>query len=112
MHPASAASALSRPSWDGTRVRFEILDGAERVQCAISQCALQDLSPRRSFSKAEMLLCFEQARATIEAVARTKLEGRSVGVTGTLSIWADDLDELPPTTTPAAMQKPPGGRQG
>ncbi len=59
-----------------------------------------------------MLLCFEQARAAIEAVARTKLEGRSVGVTGTLSIWADDLDELPPTTTPAAMQKPPGARQG
>ncbi len=111
MHPASAPSAPARPSWDGTRVRFEILDGAEKVQCAISQCALQDLSQRRSFSKTEMLLCFEQARSRIEAVARSKLEGRSVGVTGTLSIWADDLDELPPTTTPAAVQKPSGVRR-
>jgi hypothetical protein len=32
-------------------------------------------------------------------------------VTGTLSIWADDLDELPPTTTPAAVQKPSGVRR-
>ena len=40
---------LSRPRWDGNRVLFEIADGDERIPCAISRAALQDLSQRRHY---------------------------------------------------------------
>jgi Protein of unknown function (DUF1488) len=92
---------LSRPRWDGNRVLFEIADGDERIPCAISRAALQDLSQRRHYKAAELLLCFVNARAHIEAIALGKLRARSGGLLGPLSIWADDINDLPLDNAPA-----------
>jgi hypothetical protein len=40
------------------------------------------------------------AREQIEAIARAKLRAMPEGVSGTLNIWAGDLDHLPPFGTP------------
>jgi hypothetical protein len=92
----------SRPRWDGRRILFEVTDGDQRVACAISLNALQDLSQVRRFSPPELLKCFAAARQRIEAIAIGKLRGRSNGVPGLLNIWSDDIDELPPSGQPAA----------
>jgi hypothetical protein len=100
MNALDQEAGLSRPRWDGSRVLFEIADGDERIACAISRAALQDLSPRRHFKAAELLACFANARAHIEAIARGKL-ARSGSLSGTLSIWADDIEDLPQGDEPA-----------
>jgi hypothetical protein len=40
----SRTTSPSRPRWDGTRVFFEIADGNEQIQCAISRAALEEIS--------------------------------------------------------------------
>ena len=96
-----------RPSvrWDGTRILFEIADGNERVACAISQAALEDLSERRHFGGAAFVECFMAARERIEAIARSKLRAMPAGASGTLNIWASNLDDLPPSSTPMEARR-------
>lgn len=93
------------PRWDGARVTFEIVEGGQRIACAISRSALQDLTGHRRFKPAELLVCFAAARPRIEAIARAKLRDRPDGVGGVLHIWSDDIDEPPPADTPVAALK-------
>jgi hypothetical protein len=93
--------ALSRPRWDGSRVLFEMVDGDRRVFCAISRSALQDLSLRRHFKAADLLQCFASARPRIEAIARSKLQARGGDMSGTLTIWADDIEDTQVAAQPA-----------
>ncbi len=92
---------LARPRWDGSRVLFEIADGGERIACAISRSALQDLSRRRHFKAADLLQCFASARPRIEAIALGKLRARGGDLAGTLTIWADDIEDQPATPVAA-----------
>lgn len=101
MTSLNQVAGLARPHWDGTRMLFEIAVGEERIPCAISRAALQDLSRRRHFKAAELLRCFINAQAHIEAIALGKLRARSGELSGTLNIWADDVKDLPPRTAPA-----------
>ena len=89
------ASTPSRPRWDGSRVLFEISDGAETVLCAISRAALEDLGDVRCAKTADLLRCFEAARERIERLALDKFRGRIGGATGRLSLWADDVGDPP-----------------
>jgi hypothetical protein len=83
------------PRWDGTRVAFQIdVDGA-MVDCAISRSALQDLGGYRHFTPADLLRCFNNARARIEAVAAEKFAAQACSVYGVVSIWSDDLEDAP-----------------
>lgn len=95
---------VSHPRWDGRRMLFELRDADRAVPCAISLAALQDLGERRHFRPAELLGCFAAAREQIAAIALRKLHARGPGVTGTLSIWSDDIDDPPPASAPAAMR--------
>lgn len=97
--PAPASS----PRWDGRRVLFEITADGQRIECAISRGALDELSTRRHYKPAELLLCFVNARPRIEAIARDKLRARADGISGTLSIWADDLDDMPADSAAAPV---------
>jgi hypothetical protein len=81
---------------------FEITAGDERVPCAISRTALQELSDRRHFKPAELLQCFLKVRERIERIALDKLRARPDGVSGTLNIWADDIDDWRPAGAPVA----------
>lgn len=47
-------------------------------------------------SPADWLERFAKMRIQIETLARIKLYARPLGVYGRLSLWADDLDDLPP----------------
>lgn len=105
-------TTLSLPRCDGRRVLFEIEDGDRRIACAISLAALQDVSRRRHFKASELLMCFAEARGRIEAIARDKARGRSEGVSGLLSIWADDIDDPPPAGEPVAARRPRALRTG
>jgi hypothetical protein len=86
----------SRPRWDGSRVVFEINDGNERISCAISRAALEAISERRCFRSADLLGCFVNARVRIERLALEKLRARPDGISGRLSLWADDVEFGPP----------------
>jgi hypothetical protein len=89
--PISAAA----PRWDGTRVAFQIQVGDAMVDCAISRSALQDLGGYRHFTPADLLRCFTNARARIEAVAAEKFAAQACSVYGVVSIWSDDLEDAP-----------------
>ncbi len=102
MSSMACTTTVARPRWDGSRVWFEITDGDERIACAISRAALQDLSERRYFKGSELLQCFIKARKRIEELARDKLRATPERVSGPLSIWADDIDDLPPSSAPMA----------
>jgi uncharacterized protein DUF1488 len=95
-------TSFSRPRWDGSRVLFEITDRNEQIPCAISRAALEGISERRCFRAADLLGCFANARAQIETLAREKLRARPHGISGRLSLWADDVDFVPPGGTPVA----------
>ena len=90
----------SLPRWDGNRVLFEITDGNEQIPCAISRAALEAISERRCFRAADLLGCYANARGRIERLALEKLRARPVGVSGRLSLWADDVDFMPPGGAP------------
>ena len=85
-------TASSRTQWSANRILFEIEDRGQRVPCAISGAALEDISERRLFKPADFLACFEAGRARIEAVARGKSRARAEGASGVITVWADDLD--------------------
>ena len=95
----------SFPIWDGGRVLFEITDGGERIPCAISRVALEDIGERRLFKTADLLGCFAQARGRIEGLALEKLHARPDGVSGRLSLWADDVDDPPTGGVPAVADR-------
>lgn len=95
----------SVPRWDGGRVLFEIADGGERVPCAISRMALEGIGERRLFKTADLLGCFAGARGRIEGLALEKLHARPDGVSGRLSLWADDVDDSPTGDVPAAAHR-------
>jgi Protein of unknown function (DUF1488) len=82
---------------------FDILVGDARVACAISRGALQHLSERRSFRTEDLQKSFMKARGRIEQIAHEKLRARPDRISGTLLIWADDLDDLPPSSAPDAV---------
>jgi hypothetical protein len=95
----------SRAHWDGTRILFEITDGNEQISCAISQGALEEIGEKRCFSRAaDLLECFANARGRIERLALEKLKAGADGISGRLSLWADDVDFVPPNGTPVAGQ--------
>jgi hypothetical protein len=95
------------PRWDGRRALFEIEDGGQRYACAISIGALQELSSHRHVKPVELLRCFIETRGRIEAIALAKLHARRSGLLGLLSIWAEDVDDLPPAGAPAVAQQAP-----
>jgi hypothetical protein len=99
LHSTTASSA---PRWDGSRVLFEVTASGEPVQCAISRMALEAIGNRRCAKTAELLSCFTRARRRIEGLALNKLHARPAGVFGRVSLWADDLDTLPPAGASAA----------
>jgi len=98
----SSMTSPSRPRWDGSRILFEITDGNGQIPCAISRAALEEISERRCFSAADLLGCFANARGRIETLALEKLRARPDGISGRLSLWADDVDFVPPGGAPVA----------
>jgi hypothetical protein len=90
-----APAASSHPRWHGRRVRFEVADGDRSVACTISVNALQDLSGQRRFNPADLLACFETARARIGVIALAKLRTRTAGATGLVYLWSDDIADPP-----------------
>ncbi len=105
MNVSTETPVASHPRWDGRRVLFEIADGDRDVACTISVNALQDLSGQRRFKPADLLACFDAARARIGVVALAKLRARTAGATGLLYIWSDDIDDAPAASAPAARRK-------
>jgi Protein of unknown function (DUF1488) len=82
--------------WDRNRVLFEIVEGGEAYECAVSREALQDISSRRYAKPVELLACFEKVRPRLERLARDKLLTRSDAIEGLVTIWTGDLDEPEP----------------
>jgi hypothetical protein len=99
---SKSEAIASHPRWDGRRVLFEIADGDRSAACTISANALQDLSGQRRFKPADLLACFDKARARIGAIALAKLRSRTAGATGLLYVWSDDIDDPPPASAPVA----------
>lgn len=92
----SAGHLAAPPRWDGQCIVFELEAEGELLPCAISRQALQDLSARRHFKPAQLLLCFAEARPRIEAIARRKLARRAAGSVSRLSIWSEDIGDPEP----------------
>ena len=105
-----ATSSPLRPQWDGSRLLFNVSDGATQVPCAISRAALEEIGGARCFEKADLLACFAAARERIEGLALEKLRARAPSISGRVSLWADDVDYLPPSDAAAAYQSASSGQ--
>ena len=105
MARAMQSPIASHPRWDGRRVLFEIADCDRDVACTISVNALHDLSGQRRSKPADLLACFDTARARIGAIALGKLRARTANATGLLYIWSEDIEDPPPAGAPAAERK-------
>ena len=108
MISSNHSPALAHPRWDGRRALFEIEHDGQRYPCAISSGALQELSGTRHFKPADLPRYFAEAHGRIEAIAVAKLLARKSGLLGVLSIWADDIDDPPPASSPVAVRLMPG----
>ena len=106
MDPAASTTsdpaAISGVSWDGNQVVFDLTFERDRVACAVSRAALEQLAGRRCFRKEDALACFDKHLGLIEALAAGKLHARQSGLCGRLTLWADDLD---PPDDPNALQQ-------
>ncbi len=97
---------LAKPRWDGSRIIFQAEADGGSVACAISRGALEDLSGRRHIKSAELLQCFASVRPRVEAIVAGKLHARGEGVTGMVSIWSDDIEDIDdPPAAPAVAQQ-------
>jgi hypothetical protein len=105
----SCVTSTSMPYWDGGRILFEIIDGKTYVPCAISRMALEEISENSCFGKTDLLACFASARERIEKLALVKLRARADGISGRVSLWADDVNTLPPGGACIAMGQPRRG---
>lgn len=94
---------VARPRWDGSRVLFEIEIAGTPVACAISRAALQELSGCHHIASGDLLRRFADGRDRIEKIAASIFAVRPESVTGTLHIWADDIDD-PPSAPAVACQ--------
>jgi hypothetical protein len=95
--------SVKKPRWDGSRVLFEIEVAGTPVACAISRAALQELSGRRHIASTDLLRRFADGRERIEEIAASIFAIRPESVTGTLYIWADDIDDPPPAPAVACQ---------
>jgi len=95
--------SVKKPRWDGSRVLFEIEVAGRPVACAISCAALQELSGCRYIASGDVLRRFADGRDRIEEIAASIFAVRPESVTGTLHIWADDIDD-PPSAPAVARQ--------
>ena len=98
---------ITTPRWDGSRVLFEIEVAGRPIACAISRAALQELSGRRHIASGDLLRRFADGRDRIERIAASIFAIRPESVTGTLHIWADDIDD-PPSAPAIARQAAAG----
>jgi hypothetical protein len=96
------AASTSRPRWDGNCVLFEMTVDRRQVPCAISRAALEAIGQARCTESAALLERFSSARVRIQGLALEKLHSRAPGVTGRLSLWADDVDDPAPGGTSAS----------
>ena len=105
MKSVAHTTLLAKPRWDGSRVLFEIEADGACVPCAISRAALDDLGGRGAYKPADMIRRFMSFQDRIEKIAADIFRARPASVTGTVSVWADDIDE--PQASPAiASQRP------
>ena len=93
----------AKPRWDGSSVQFELEIAGRTVPCAISRAALQEISGRHHIASGDLLRRFAEGRDRIERVAAGIFAVRPESVTGTLRIWADDVDD-PPSAPAIACQ--------
>ncbi len=108
MNLLRSAQIPSHARWDGSRVLFDIVHDRRGFPCAISRAALEEIGARRLGGAAELLRVFERARGVIEGLALSKLQARPAGVSGRLSLWADDLgDPAPPVGVEATRPRQP-----
>lgn len=95
--------AIAKPRWDGSRVVFEIDVAGQAVACAISRSALQDISGVRRFAPADLLRGFGEVRGRIEEIAANKFRINPESVSGFVSIWADDVEDMRSSPTPGGQ---------
>jgi hypothetical protein len=93
--------SVTKPRSDGSRVMFEIEVAGQPVACAISRGALQELSGCHRIASGDLLRRFAAGRDRIEEIAAGIFAVRPESVTGTLHVWADDIDDPPPPPTVA-----------
>src|SRR5689334_19277013 len=93
--------SVTKPRSDGSRVMFEIEVAGQPVACAISSGALQELSGCRHIASGDLLRRFTAGRSQIEEIAASIFAIRPESVTGTLHVWADDIDDPPSAPTGA-----------
>ena len=103
MNIVKRVRSVTRPRWDGSRVLFEIEAAGRPVACAISRAALQELSGCHHIASGDLLRRFADGRDRIEELATRIFAIRPENVTGTLHIWADDIDDPPPPPTVACQ---------
>lgn len=84
---------VTKPRWDGSRILFEIEIAGRPVACAISRAAL--LGGCHHIAYGDLLHRFADGRNRIEEIAKSIFAIRPESVTGTLHIWADDIDDPP-----------------
>ncbi len=78
--------------WDGRRVMFDLDHQGQKIHCAISRGALQQICGPKNFAASDMLRSFSKARKQIDRIALIKYTARPESVCGIISIWADDID--------------------
>jgi Protein of unknown function (DUF1488) len=93
--------SVTNPRWDGACILFRIEVAGRAISCAISRIALQELSGCRHIPSSDLLRRFAEGRDRIEEIATNIFAMRPDGVTGTLHIWADDIDDPPSAPTVA-----------
>jgi len=84
-----------KPRWDGSRVLFEIEHAGQRLLCAISRSALQDLGGKRAHSGPDLLKCFAAFEPQITGIAAALFDAHPESASGIISIWSDDITEPP-----------------
>jgi hypothetical protein len=88
---------------------FELEVAGRLVPCAISRAALQEISGCHHIASGDLLRRFADGRDRIEQIAASIFTIKPESVTGTVHIWADDIDDPPSAPAVACSSRASSG---
>jgi hypothetical protein len=94
-----SSTSNTAPPLDGNLIRFEIRDGSRRINCTISNEALETVAGL-SVPSTEMLRrrSFDRFRTLINLAAEMTLRTLPLGSAGPINLTSEDLRRVPKET--------------
>jgi hypothetical protein len=89
--PLVTTGEFGHYEFETDNIYFWMLNGTQRVRCAVTLLALEKLQPNLQRGVAEQMRCFIANRARIERAASREFDKQYFQADGTIMVRAEDI---------------------